>query len=470
MKKSLHTKISRASFSYPQDQLTQGKTHPFKKTKPMKRFVIFSVCYLCSMLLATLSIGQTTKSDINNIINSLKSDVTTNKSETMKQSEKSNLVNPYTFKRRFSKEFSNVLNGQNSFSTLNKYATLDINQANAKVAFSPYTFKSKDLYNKPFKFFGSIGLNGEIDNDNVFTIFNTNGYNKKFEVVGNFNFVINKNSGSKFIPPPDAYYEDNHKVLDAIQSDFYNLIDKSTTNEITKIDNKAALSSPDDAKKAILEKYADYEEKLSKDYWTNSLKNWVNISVAPYGWGVNNVLDTTNSIIKKQYYNASIKASYNILLTNVKKETSFYFNILGELSNKSSYTGLTPAVWNQIKRLSDTTYLISDTKNVFSYDSSYTLKYLPSFSVQMIKTFKIKDFLFGIDINNKMDFLVPNTKSGSNIVKNTFSYGLIIPFTNEAGERKINIEVFHQIGTFINSPIDGTNLVGVKFSVPILEK
>lgn len=448
-----------------------------------------SISCILLILLSIKSFSQINKEQIETVIEKLgkqisviqdkrnMKDLTLNRDGKIDSSKTryASLVTDYTFNRRFNKEFANILTGENSFSSLSKYATLNVDEDNSKVSFSPFTFKTKETIDNPVNWFGSLGFNAEIDGNNIFTLFNKSGYNKNFEVVANVNWIFKRSA--KFIITDEESKSITYKekaILEEIKEDYCNLLEKTRNSQKAMIDNQSKFSSMEKLEKSILDKYADYEEKLAEDYWSVSSKHWLNLSVTPYGYATNEAIDLSiNQIISKDYSGPSGKFSYNYLRTNVKKETSSYINVLGDIKNKNSFTGLTPSTWNQITRLSDTTFLIADTKNVFNYDSTYTSRYLPSLTLQVIQTFHVKllgsKFLIGIDLNNKIDMLVPTVNGGENLVKNIFSGGLIIPLTNSEGERKINIEIFYKTTNFINASIDNTDMFGVKFSVPILE-
>ena len=394
-----------------------------------------------------------------------------------RDTNKFKLVTDFTFRRTFSKEFAEILIQENTFSNLNRHASLKIDEDESKVSFIPFVFRNGKLGYDPLKFYGSFEFSAEINDQQIFKLFDKEGLNRSFQLNVNLNFIPNFQNKGFFVASPPQYNQFAYWrecARQKICADYDEILNPTDTceNVTALLDEVESLCDTTDFRRKIWDKFADAEEKLAKGYWTQNLKSWFTLVITPYGHTENNGLDTTTKQLKElNYYSPAGRIVFNQLRNFLCTERSLYWNVWAEIKRKSSFTGVDPVKWNHILRLSDTTFSTSETKDAYNYDpANYTLKYLPSFGGQFIYIHSFPILKVGIDITYKYDRLPRPVAGEEDYAKSTITAGILFPFNNKDGKRTINFEPYYSYSFFSRSELESESFIGLKFSIPIFSK
>lgn len=387
------------------------------------------------------------------------------------------LVTDFTFRRKFANEFAEILIQENSFSNLNRHASLKVDDNESKVSFSPFVFRNGKVGFSRLKFYGSVEFAAEINDQQIFKLFDKDGLNRSFQLNVNFNYIPNFWNGGNFIANSRQYHQFSYWrecAREKICSNYEKIFDSSDTcgNVTSLADEVESFCDTSKFRDKIWNKFADYEEKLARGYWTKDLKSWFSLALTPYGYTENNGVDINTANLKRlDYYSPAFKLIFNQLLNYLCTNRSLYWNVWLDLKQKNSFSERNPLKWNNVLRLSDTTFAIKEIKDAYLYDpANYTLRFLPSFGGQFIYIHSFKLLEIGIDLTYKYSIL-PRLRPGeNNYKKNTLTAGIIFPFDNKDGERLINFEPYFSFSFFSAKDLDNEKFIGLKFSVPIFSR
>lgn len=375
----------------------------------------------------------------------------------------SKLVSNYTFKRLVQKDFATITTGENSFSKIGKYATLDINSDESKFYFSPLVFISKqDPLEGPFKSIHSIDISGAINSSNVFDFKKKNTVSLSYSLTKVFDKY-------KFLPSSKDV-ELLQRVRGAAIDKLEEAKENALTNVLDSLDNADFINSPKKYKKKLLETIADYEENWADDKWTKKKISWLKINFTLLSFDNFYLLDNTNpssydSPISESIFVPALNISYNSFRNYSNLRSEFYYSIWLKGSIKHTLSEFSEtSEWVKYEKLSDTTFVTADKNDVYILnEADLEKKFKIDFGAQIVYLFhltaKVKA---GIDISGSYKSLVAS--SGANATN--LSIGIIFPFLDKDGEATINIEPFYSFTKFSNIELDNKNFWGVRFGLP----
>ena len=380
------------------------------------------------------------------------------------------LVTDYTFRRTFADEFAKIISTDNFSTSATKYATINIDEEKSTFAFSPWVQHWGDQEKgEPLTSYFNLSIKGEVNSDDIATLFNDKGFNRNLQIGFNYNYLLNKSSRFHDVSAADMrqFRDDKKSLLSDVETYYTDLL-TTPAKPLSFLENKEALTSINGLNKAFIKKFSEAEEKLAAPHWTAASFYWMGAS-GTLGYTTQNALNTTtNELTIIQYLSPSFMVSGNMFRNGPNSIVSFYGNIYIKADTKNSFTGKDPVSWNRIGKIDDSTILIQEKKDVFNYDpKDYSKKFLPTIGAQAILMIKDK---VGLDISVKHEWLVKSSTEVKAPQKTNQSYGLVFPFNDKDGERTINIEVFYSHDTFNLASLSGNDFWGAKFSIPMFSK
>lgn len=374
------------------------------------------------------------------------------------------LVSNYTFRRLIQKDFSKITTGDNGFSKVGKYATLDVNSDESKFYFSPLVFVSKqDPLDGSFKRVHSIDISGSINSSNIFD------FKKKNTVTLGYSLTIVCDNYK--YNPDDNDKDLKLKIREAAIKKMEKIGAAANDNVLDKLDNADILSDPKKYKKKLLETIADYEENWAADLWTRKRINWWKFNLNAVSFDNFYIVDNGNtgsyeSPISKSLFTPSLNVSFNSLKTYTKKNMQLYYSGWVKLGIKHSLSEFSEtSEWIKFQKLTDLTYITADKNDVYAIpESDLKSKLKPDIGAQLTWLFNINPAIkTGIDVSATYKSIVSSVNN-SNAIK--LSVGVIFPFTDKNGETSINIEPFYAYTRFSNIDMANKNFWGVRFGLP----
>lgn len=384
---------------------------------------------------------------------------------------KNYLISRYSFRSLIQKDYSKITVGENSFSKVGRFATLQIDEDGSKFYFTPFVFVvKKEPLDGPFKYIHAIDISGEMSKK----IFD---FKNKKSLKAGYSFTWIVNEGYK--PKPGARNEVFHKAIvdeafgetkekyENAKTDFSDYLDISD-----EIEEKDSTKVHKGAKKRFFNTLEELELKYYKEKWAAKRISWFKLNVTPFSWDNFKYLDpqiatSLSKPIDKSVYTANIKLSYNQLHTiTTAKNLQFYWSAFAALSRKHTLSEISsPSRWYNLKKLTDSTSILAEDESVFSMTSTdFKSRLRPDFGAQFIILFDVfNETNIGIDLATSFNGLV--TSSPSSYVNST-SLGLIIPFKDKEGNNSINFELFYEHKSYLNTSLKNNGFWGIKFGLP----
>jgi len=381
------------------------------------------------------------------------------------------LVSRYSFRSLVQKDYSKITIGENSFTKVGRFATLQIDEDGSKFYFSPFVFVvKKDPLKGDFDYIHSIDISGEMSKK-VFDF-----KNKKTLKAGySFTWISKKKYEYTFKARDEAFHEEMvraayMKTIEKYEnatkyfSDYLDIADEVEKTDQTKVHKGA--------KKRFFKTLEEMELKYYEEKWATKKIGWFKLNITPFSWDNFKYLDpqiasSLSKPIDKSVYTGNIKLSYNLLYTApAVKKFQFYWSAFVALSRKHSLSEISnPSQWYNLKKLTDSTSTVTEDENVFSMASSeFKSRLRPDIGAQVIILFDVfNDTNIGIDLASSFNGLV--TSSPSSYVNST-SLGLIIPFKDKEGNNGINFELFYQRKSYLNTSLKNDGFWGIKFGLP----
>ncbi|SKA42700.1 hypothetical protein SAMN04488128_1062 [Chitinophaga eiseniae] len=382
------------------------------------------------------------------------------------------LVSEYTFRRQLQNDFSTLLTGDKSKTTVGQYAAVDFNESEQIVAVTPYALiHQKDPLKGPFKSIFQVDASASTSGNKIFD------FKNRFKATLGVSATLLHFAGYRFEPQgstapvrkPDStiYAQLYTNLADDFKQKFRTL---ATT--VDSIDFKDIAESETTVKKAYIEKVADYETTLTKKVWTSKLLVWSKWSVNFLSFDNLNVIadsDTASykSPIEKNIYNPSLQGSgsgYWIFSNGWE----FYGSLWAKIGIKHTLSEIfTTSEWKKIKPLRDSAIIIDDSKDVYQIkNADIKTKLRPDFGGQFIVFHKIsKKSKLGLDLSYTMASFLSSTEDNTPW-SNAFAVGLIIGLQDKEGNTTVNIEPYYQRKHYLNFDKESRDLGGVKFSIP----
>lgn len=382
------------------------------------------------------------------------------------------LISRYSFRSLIQQDYSKITIGENSFSKVGRFATLQIDEDGSKFYFTPFVFVvRKDPQKGDFKYIHSIDVSGEMSKK-VFDF-----KNKKTLKAGYSLTLISKKTGYKYLPNSRnesfhremvhaAFVQTKRKYENATTSfaDYLDIADEVEKTDSTKVHKGA--------KKRFFKTLEEMELKYYEEKWSAKRIGWFKLNVTPFSWDNFKHLDpqiasSLSKPIDKSVYTGNIKLSYNQLYTRPSvKNFQFYWSAFVALSRKHSLSEISkPSQWYNLKKLTDSTSTVTEDESVFSMTSSeFKSRLRPDIGAQVIFLFDVfNDTNIGIDLTSSFKGLV--TTSPDSYVNNTL-LGLIIPFKDKEGNNSINFELFYERKSYLNASLKNAGFWGIKFGLP----
>ncbi|SDP47395.1 hypothetical protein SAMN05428975_1362 [Mucilaginibacter sp. OK268] len=379
------------------------------------------------------------------------------------------LVSRYTFRALTQKDYSKITIGENSFSKIGRFATVNINSDESKFYFTPITFvQSKDPTKGPFRFIHSVDFSGEVDDQNIFD------FKNKKSIRGSYSLTWVLNS-YKFNPKRDVAV--HAQIVKSVRTDLTDLYQKAATDAAgylavsDDLEDTTKLAIRDKVKKRFFDNLDQVEEKYYNDKWGTKRMTWMKLNFAPLGWDNFSYIDpaqptTKSSPADKSVYTGSLKVSVNQLLTFPSGKSQFYWAVYAAITRKHSLSEISkPVQWYNMQRLTDSTVTVADDKKVFTLnDATFKTAYRPDAGAQVIYLLTpYKDMSIGLDVATSFAGLVAD-RSGAYV--NRTSFGLLFPFLDKNGDATINVEVFYQRKSYIHTTLANEGIWGIKFGLP----
>lgn len=408
-----------------------------------------------------------TSADVDNVSNEIDGEIP---SLTIRGQPNPDLITGYTLNRSFAKEFAKILSIENAKNGATKYATLELDKTKGTFDFAPIVYRLGNYHNGNWMGYGNIHLKGQLGSEAT-PIYNSKGLNKAFQIGSTINFLIGYNSN---------FYEmtagsQREKDFDKLQRDLKDEVKTTFTAKIAArtpaslIENRKILEDPDELRKAMWDSYSDNEEKLAEEEWTWKIRQWLSIGADGGGQVQGIIYNSSKTVADSLFWSATIRASYNYFMQKIwdDAKASFYVTNSIELTRKNSFADLTPQTWNRISKISDTTFLTSEQKSVYNYDSTYKEGFAPNISCQVLGIFEFTGFAIGFNVSGRAEYPITNKGNNSLPTKYVQSYGIVFPFKNKDGDRAINVEFFYSHQSYADKKVNGSELWGIKFAIPL---
>lgn len=368
---------------------------------------------------------------------------------------KGKLVSDGTFSDLALKDFANVQTGDKNKNTPGRYAALDVNSTDKSFSFSPFVYKSGNL-------FLAADFTGTLSNDGAY-----------FDWKNRNTIALGLNITWLFFPSKNYSKRPSDDVYDSLYNKIYEKVEKEVNNkDILKLDDITLNSNNTNVynKKDSLAKYVKkYETLLADKLWTGKTLFWLKFNINPiandnFYYTIKNDTASYRDPYKKTINMFSVQTSINAY-----KETK-NFILYGSLYLKGTRKHNLSEInetsqWNKIRSLTDETYISESNKNVYELDNSkfYNL-FLFDYGLQGIIIYK--KFNIGLELKyDNIKFIKPNTTNDVSNIDN-FSVGVVLPFKDKTGTPSINIIPFYQYKQYISYEKASGNIVGVKFSLP----
>lgn len=438
----------------------------------MKHIALSSIVIVLFLLGGSrAAFGQITNADVDRELGILKATIPTTSDR---------LVTDYTFRKEFATDFSRILLNENSLSSATNYATVKVDKEKLSVTFSPFNYVLggwKNFFWKPeegpVRVFGNISFKGDVNGNDVTKFFTKDGFMKGYEVIFTNNILVFTGGGNNFnVPVAPAFRSLQNNIADAVAADYKVFGVITEANVVKYIKNRKALKDAASLHKAMRSAYSEQETELAKNEWKSEFKHWVGLSIG-VGQKTYNRYNVKKGVTEDAtYFNPSVQSSYNIFYQSLTRKWTGYFNIGIEFRQKNIFTGKSPLSWNKMQNANDTSFIVSEKKDVYLYDSTtYAEQFLPAVGAQLILLKDWSKLPLGVDISLRNEWLVPLATSGlKNSTKFTENYGIVFPINNKAGERAVNVEVFYAHVKYSDPKQNNEDFWGAKFAVPIFSK
>lgn len=398
--------------------------------------------------------------------------------------EYNKFVSDHTYRRYFTKGMAKVLSLDNAINGIARYAALSVDDDKSTFSFSPLAARIHGPENpvRPQRVtFGYINtfVKGKVTSDGFAELAKGGKWNKEF--TAGFSLVVwyGSGGGDWYMTASEdqckqTKLQNFRRVQQALPTEicrkYQGKIDDIVNGDVSAyVESSEDLEDCDGVQTAMRKEYSDIEEKLAEPFWKGKWRWWVSLT-PEYGYKGLAVLDTGKQAgaEEKSLPTGSVKLSGNLLVQreNWPGKPSFYFSLAAALTQRNMFSDMSTQSWNKYVQQKDTSFLITDSKDVYWYDGrDIDQKLLPTFSGQLVGIWNWKKFGIGYDISLSYDMLY--SMPGIDNSKITESYGLVFPFNDKEGERTINLTLFYQHSTFSLSTVDAIELVGVRFAVPI---
>jgi hypothetical protein len=381
------------------------------------------------------------------------------------------LVTTYTFRRLAQNDFASIIIGENGFSKIGRYATLNINVDESRFYFSPITFiHHQDPFDGPFKAIHSIELSGEVNDGNIFNL------SSKNTLKGGYSYTRVYNYYNFYPKSRDTLFHD--QMIKIVYDKWKGKYQKAYTDFAEFLSLAEDLDTTDFSRKgkrriqnAFFKDLYAIEVNYYNDKWTRKRIDWLKVNLSPLGWSNFTIIDpdhvaTQVAPIDKSIYAPSVRVSYNFLWTYPQSGHQLYLSAWVGGAQKHSLSEISnPVQWYQFQKINDTTFTVSDEKKVYSIRESALLKRIrPDAGLQFIYLFEVaQKFSMGVDLASSFSGLV--TPDGGAFI-NRSSFGLLFPFQDKNGEASINFELFYQLKSFTKMEMNRSDLLGIKFGLP----
>jgi len=387
----------------------------------------------------------------------------------MKDNDKM-LVSCYTWKTICKGDFS-TLTGVDNSAAVGKYAALNINQTNSTFTFTPLIINPSVLYSK-FKFIQSVDFSGTVDKANILDLKNWRtvslGYSVTWIFSQNYRFD-NSQRGTQGHKPR---YDDYKQIYDELELQF--MLNYFGTNDsgLAKL-NHPEFNDTKSLHQAWLDSIARYEKLMTKNSWTSKSFGWLKATATPLSFDNANYIvtgdtATYNSPLSKAYYTPGLMLSANYYW-GLHSGWNFYVSAFVQGVLKDTFTDVFSATeWDKNQRLTDSTLLKKDTKNVYlATDRNIKTKVRPNFGLEGIVLFPASGYIgAGLDLSGSYNGLISNQAGRSTGWLQTIQAGLIVSFKDKTGGSTINVEPYYQDKRYRDYALPSVHLWGVKLSIP----
>jgi hypothetical protein len=381
------------------------------------------------------------------------------------------LISTYTFRSLVQQDYSKITIGENSFSKIGRYATVNFDSDESKFYFTPFTFVVKsDPLSGPFKYIHSVDLSGEINSQNIFDFKNKKSLKAGYsftKVFAKYKPKQDSRNTSFHSAMVDEVYKQSLSEYERMKTSFSDYLDIASEAE-----NEDTTGLYKEVKKRFFKKLEDIELKYYGDKWARKKVAWLKVNITPFSWDNFSYISPGNTAsdsgpIDKSVYTGNVKFSYNTLYTfPAFRNLNFYYSGYVSLTKKHSLSEISsPSQWQKTKLLTDSTFTLMEDKKVYSLnEQDFKARLRPDIGLQVIVLINtIKNTPLGLDLATSVNGLVAED-TDAYVSKNTI--GLLIPFLDKKGESTINFEFFYQRKSYKKINLESQNLWGVKFGLP----
>lgn len=380
------------------------------------------------------------------------------KSQSKIEKDSSKLVSEYAFRRLIQKDFRTIVFGNNGFSNVGHYATLDINKDESTFYLSPIVFENnQNPLNGPFKTIHSIDISGKVNGQNIFDFENKKIISLAYSFTKIFeNYTIKNQYTREYILNTSNKIYNRFKDCAKIKlSNYCDSLKYSGKN----IDLK------------ILEEIANFEEAWAADKWDKKKIGWLKFNLNALSFDNFKIVDKSNlstlsEPLRKSIYAPSAAFSYNHLTTYMGNENQFFWNVWLKISQKHSLSEFSSTQeWSNFSRLTDSTIINQDRADVYLIkEADISIKPKIDIGSQLTYLFNISKIRLGINVSGFYKQIVSNVNEKANAFE--ANLGLIIPLKDKEGNYSININPFYSSTNFNNYSLPNKNTWGVKFGLP----
>lgn len=421
--------------------------------------LFFCLCIICAV---SAQKGKVKKSNKNSLSKTEVESILTDAVNLLEKDTSERLVSVHAFRALVKNDFSKITKDNENDFAFGKYASIKINQDDAKVKLTPITWIISSEPNGMGRLHSILAVNisASLDSEGFFNFASSNkikagvSYTNIFKIKYRFRRGTGENE--------DKVYK---TLYHNIKNDYFTSLKFDRTDTLKGKDEKAL-------KNEFYDKVAEEENIYFETNWTKKIIGWTktNLNIASFdnfNFVYNSSLDNVSEPIKKTIWTPSLNITGN-LYTWMKKNHELFVSGTAGISLKHSLSEVSSTTeWNQIRVLSDSTYLVEDSKKVFMHSSnSIKERFVWDAGAQLIWLFKICKIDFGVEGSCYYQQLISNTSTATDAHLIKPFVGVLFFLKDKKGKSTVVIEPFYQYKHFINHVEESAHKWGIKFSLP----
>jgi hypothetical protein len=397
-------------------------------------------------------------------------DGTGSKSQILRQDR---MVSDYAFRKLIKKNFNNVVLGNESYSKISRYATLDLSD-HPSFSFSPYYFESDPIY-APYKNIFSVNIAGKLNDDDFFSLSDWRDLSASFSYIHMFN-----STNYKTIEKPSTLKDKYKCKIRPLLNEVFEKHEKKFAalckSDECKMNEDALIESKNETIDALIEDYTDAEIKVAEEYWKNKNFFWIKADAKILAFDrvqfiSSDLLQNSNYQTQEEViYIPAISFAFNYLTKNNKKDNSFLLTTWISLQKKHSLSEVFSSDdFQPFHPVNDSLIQLKTKEEVFITDFSEIKKKLTlDYGFRLVAMGDISSPNRPRQIGASFQFSrsgLVHTDSYPSLFKTEI--GAILPFLGKDGESEFNLEIFYRWNIYSNFPNDNEATFGLRFNVPI---